>query len=104
MASVIAFDPGYGNVKLHGSRGGLSLVSAVSVAGEATVRRMRGLRCSHPPLRIETDLGRFYVGSRSHDWGRPVENLDFDRLAGYPRRCWLCSLGLSVATAFRMSR
>jgi len=35
-------------------------------------------------MRIETDAGAFYVGDGAHDWGRPVENLDFDRLAGAP--------------------
>ena len=26
----------------------------------------------------------FYVGADAHDWGRGIENLDYDRLTGVP--------------------
>ena len=45
---------------------------------------MTGLRSAKPPLRIETDVGVFHVGQIAHDWGRPIENMDFDRLTGAP--------------------
>jgi hypothetical protein len=45
---------------------------------------MVGLRMARPPLKVETIAGCFYVGEGAHDWGRPVENLDFDRLNGSP--------------------
>mgnify|MGYP000327275332 CR=1 FL=1 len=70
--------------KLYGKNGGLLLQSAISVAGHTSVHRMRGLRCSRPPMRIETDAGSFYVGEGSQDWGRPVESMDFHRLASSP--------------------
>ena len=80
----LAFDPGYGNIKLFGANGALVMPSAVSVATGARIQRMTGLRVSRPPLRIDTAAGSFYVGQSSHDWGWPVENLDFDRLNGSP--------------------
>ena len=84
MKATLALDPGYGNSKLYEAKGGLLLTSAVSVAGGAPAGRMRGVRWARPPLRIETSAGSFYVGEGSHDWGRPVENLDFDRLTKAP--------------------
>ena len=82
--TTLAFDPGYGATKLYGSHGGFAMQSLVSIAAGKTVRRMAGLRVTNPPLRIEGKNGVFYVGEGAHDWGRPVENLDFDRLTGSP--------------------
>jgi hypothetical protein len=84
VSTIVAFDPGYGNIKLFGDKGQLVMPSAVSVGDKRVVSRMVGLRVSRPPLRVETDSGFFYVGEGAHDWGRPVENLDFDRLTGSP--------------------
>jgi len=80
----LAFDPGFGNIKLYGSSGRVVVPSAVSVGGYQMVRRMAGLRVARPPLKIETTSGVFRVGENAHDWGRPVENLDFGRLTGSP--------------------
>ena len=84
MTATLAFDPGYGNIKLYGAQGALVMQSAVSVGGAHAVRPMAGLKAAKPPLRIETLAGRFYVGEGAHDWGRPIETLDFDRLTGSP--------------------
>ncbi|MCP4536645.1 MAG: ParM/StbA family protein [Chloroflexi bacterium] len=84
LVKTLAFDPGFGGIKLYGPKGGLTLQSAVSINGNQTVRRMDGLRTARPPLCIETAAGSFYVGDNAHDWGRPVENLDFERLNGSP--------------------
>ena len=78
----LAFDPGYGNVKLLGPKGPLIMPSSVAVGRGEGMRRMVGLRVVRPPLKVETSAGAFYVGAGAHDWGRPVENLDFDRLNG----------------------
>jgi hypothetical protein len=43
-----------------------------------------GLRQQKRPLHIQTEAGSFFVGEGAHDFGRPVENLDFDRLTGAP--------------------
>ena len=84
MTSPIALDPGYGNSKLFGASGCVVVPSAVSVGDSRHVARMTGLRTAKRPLHIETEAGAFHVGENAHDWGRPVENLDFDRLAGSP--------------------
>ena len=81
---ALAYDPGYGNIKLFGTQGGLIMQSAVSVGTGQHIGRMAGLRRTKPPLRIETEAGVFHVGATAHDWGRPVESLDFDRLSGSP--------------------
>jgi hypothetical protein len=56
----------------------------VAIAKGNVLAPMTGLRTTHPPLVVETTSGRFYVGEGAHSWGRPVENLDFDRLTGSP--------------------
>ena len=84
MNTTLAFDPGYGGIKLFGCDGCLAMQSAVSISSGDTVHRMDGLRISHPPLKVRTESGTFYVGEGAHDWGRPVENLDFERLTGSP--------------------
>jgi hypothetical protein len=81
---ALSFDPGYGNVKVFGPHGPLVMQSSVAIGGGERVQRMIGLRMARPPLRVETSAGVFYVGEGAHDWGRPVENLDFDRLNGSP--------------------
>ncbi|MGI6377379.1 MAG: hypothetical protein ACOX3S_15510 [Anaerolineae bacterium] len=84
MSTSLAFDPGFGNTKLHGAKGGLILPSSVATVSSTRVVRMTGLRTARPPLRIETAAGTFAVGENAHDWGRPVENLDMDRLSNSP--------------------
>ena len=84
MNTSLAYDPGYGNIKFFGSNSGLIIQSAVSVGDSQRVGRMAGLRRSKPPLRVETNAGVFHVGPGAHDWGRPVENLDPERLTGSP--------------------
>lgn len=80
----LAFDPGYGGIKLYGANGKLNMPSALAVASQIGIQQMEGLRRARPPLKVETNGGAFYVGQGAHDWGRPVENLDFDRLTGSP--------------------
>lgn len=81
---ILGEDLGMGANKLYGIQGGLQLPSLVSINGSQKVTRMVGLRSQKAPLHIRTKHGSFYVGSGAHDWGRPVENLDYDRLTGAP--------------------
>ncbi|WP_376791498.1 hypothetical protein [Thermoflexus sp.] len=82
---LAAFDPGYGAVKLAFDGGTVLLPSAVAADGGRTIRAMAGLRARRPPLEVTLPDGqRFFVGEGAHDWGRPVENLDFERLTGSP--------------------
>lgn len=77
-------DLGFGNIKLYGPDGGIVLPSHVATAGNATVADLVGMTSQAAPLQI-TQLDRsYYVGARAHSWGRPVENLDYDRLTGSP--------------------
>jgi hypothetical protein len=80
----VAFDAGFGSLKVYGSRGGLVMQSAVATDGQHTVEKLAGLRSSTRPLRVENGAGSFYVGQGAHLAGRPVQNLDFDRLTGSP--------------------
>ena len=80
----IAFDAGFGNIKVYGSRGGLVLQSAVATNGSKALIKMTGLRSVRRPLHVENERGSFYVGQGAHSAGRPVQNLDFDRLTGSP--------------------
>jgi hypothetical protein len=77
-------DLGAGANKLFGPGGGCQIVSTVALDDGRTLARMPGLSRRRRPLRIQTDFGDFYVGPRAHDWGRPVENLDYERFSGTP--------------------
>ncbi len=81
---ILGEDLGMGANKLYGFQGGLQLPSQVAINGAQKVARMVGLRSQKAPLQIRTQHGSFYVGPDAHDWGRPVENLDYDRLTGAP--------------------
>ena len=77
-------DLGMGANKLYGSSGGLQFLSQVAINGSQHLSGVLGLRQLLRPLEIKTQHGSFYTGEGAHDYGRPVENLDFDRLTGSP--------------------
>jgi hypothetical protein len=77
-------DLGMGANKLFGAPGGLQVLSQVATNGTQHLMNTIGLRQRQRPLEITTEHGSFYVGEGAHDYGRPVENLDFDRLTGAP--------------------
>jgi hypothetical protein len=81
---ALAFDAGFGNIKLFGRKGGLLLQSAVATDSTKSMGTLTGLRRTKRPLHIENDRGAFYVGHLAHNYGRPVQSLDFDRLTGSP--------------------
>lgn len=84
---VLGEDLGMGANKIWGPLGGVELPSQVSIPlREQKVYKMTGLRTERPPLAIqENGAGsRLYVGLGAHSWGRPVENLGYDRLTGSP--------------------
>jgi hypothetical protein len=83
-AETLAFDAGFGSIKLFGKRGGLLLQSAVAVNGTTSLGKLVGLKSARRPLHITNERGSFYVGQGAHQFGRPVQNLDFDRLTGSP--------------------
>jgi hypothetical protein len=77
-------DLGMGANKLYGPNGGLSLPSQVAAETGRVVGPLLGFRQTKPPLHIRFDGSAFYVGAGCHDWGRPIENLDYDRMIGVP--------------------
>lgn len=83
-ADTIAFDAGYGAIKLWSRRGGLLLQSAVAANGTKALGKVAGLKAIARPPHIVNDRGSFYVGRGAHNFGRPVQGMDFDRLIGSP--------------------
>ena len=82
--TYIGFDPGYGNTKVYGDQGGLALPSHVAVKQNGVLARMEGMQMKRPPLAVTVGEREFYVGAGAHDWGAPVESLDYARLSGSP--------------------
>lgn len=84
MTSIVAFDPGANAAKARAQHGTIVLPSTIAVNGQVHVHGLAGLRSRKRPPTICTALGDFLVGAGAHDFGRPVENLDFERLTGSP--------------------
>ncbi len=80
----IGFDPGYGNTKIYGNAGGVTLPSHVAMKRNGHLGRMEGMQTRRPPVAVTVGERAFYVGAGSHDWGIPVESLDYARLSGSP--------------------
>lgn len=80
----MGLDAGMGAIKIWSDHGGLDVLSQVAVAGSGHLEGMLGLKSDKRPMVISTADGDFYVGMKAHNFGRPIENLDFDRLIGSP--------------------
>ena len=80
----LGLDLGMGACKIYGPHGGIQLPSHVAIADRHVVGNLTGMKTAQPPTKIAVDGAAFYVGSAAHEWGRPVENLDYDRLNGAP--------------------
>lgn len=92
----ISEDLGMGANKLWGAAGGLQIVSQVATNGGGQISDgMVGLKSHKRPMVITSEFGSFYVGEGAHEHGRPVENLDFDRLTGAPEMRALIYGGLA---------
>ncbi len=92
---TLGSDLGMGAIKLHGPAGGLQFLSQTSIAGNnEIVGGVIGLKKGERPMLVSGDFGRFYAGKDAHDYGQPVESLDFDRLTGTPemRALWYGAL------------
>ncbi|MBK8113306.1 MAG: ParM/StbA family protein [Candidatus Accumulibacter sp.] len=85
MTNYIALDAGFGNTRLYGSRGSVVLQSLVATNGTQTVSQwaigdLKKIKAK--PILISSAHGDYYVGPGAHQAGRPVENLDLDRMTG----------------------
>ncbi|MEI2773380.1 MAG: ParM/StbA family protein [Candidatus Competibacter sp.] len=77
-------DLGMGACKLYGPLGCIEMPSQVAIWRDHA-RGLGGMRNARPPLKVELNTGQaFWVGLHAHQWGRPVENVDYDRLSGAP--------------------
>jgi hypothetical protein len=83
----LAVDAGYGNTRIYGAKGGVTLPSLVATNGAKTVSKWaaddlkRAMHAAKPTL-IQTESGDYYIGPGGHEAGQPVENLDLDRMTG----------------------
>ena len=82
--TLLGLDAGNGGFKIQGESGGIELLSQIATNSTERVISTLGLRRQKPPMHITNTAGSFYVGAGAHDFGRPVENLDVDRLNGSP--------------------
>ena len=80
----MGLDAGFGAVKIFSQGRGLELLSQVAANGGQHLDGMLGLKQAERPLMVETVDGQFYVGAHTHQYGRLIENLNFDRLNNSP--------------------
>lgn len=80
----LGLDLGMGACKLFGHAGSVHLPSHVAVADGRMISRLAGMKTARPPMQITIDGRTYYVGDGAHAWGRPIENMDYERLTGSP--------------------
>jgi hypothetical protein len=81
MSVNFGCDLGQSSLKFVSSRGALQFASTAALfSGEVADFGKKRTR----PIVVEGDFGKLYVGGNAHAYGIPIENLDFDRLAGTP--------------------
>lgn len=80
--NILGFDPGMGAIKLYADQGSVELPSQLASNGTRELVYATGLSRRHAPPKVSSTAGEFYVGLGAHDWGRPIENMDYDRLGG----------------------
>jgi hypothetical protein len=80
----LGLDLGMGALKVYGEHGGCQMLSQVSQNGTThLVEGVLGLAKKRTrPVDLRFSGGSFFVGAGAHDYGVPVENLDFERLTG----------------------
>lgn len=82
MNTLLGIDLGMGAIKMHGAAGGLQFLSQTAIAGTGEIKTTGFMKRTERPIMVSGDFGRFYAGKDAHDFGEPVENVDFDRLVG----------------------
>lgn len=80
----LGVDLGMGAIKLYDAGGGLQLPSFVAAGGAVQVAALTGFARQIPPMQLQVGEQPYYVGLHAHDYGRPIENLDYDRLTASP--------------------
>ena len=77
-------DLGAGSNKLYGAHGGIQIQAIVASDTGQQVSQLLGFRNCKPPMKVSIGGMNFYVGPGAHDWGRAIENLDYERMTGVP--------------------
>lgn len=81
MSIKFGCDLGQSSLKFVGKGGALQFASMAALYGGTTADFGKK---RNKPVIVEGDFGKLYVGHGAHSYGSPIENLDFDRLAGTP--------------------
>jgi len=82
--TYLGVDLGMGAIKLFGAQGGTQLPSFVAVGSGVQTARMTGFARQLPAMQIKVGTQPYFVGLSAHDYGRAIENLDYDRLTASP--------------------
>jgi len=88
MTNFISLDAGFGNTRVFGSKGQVVMQSLVATNGTPAISAwaaagvVSGGKSKDKPVLISTTSGDYYVGEGAHSAGRPIENLDLDRMTG----------------------
>lgn len=80
----IGIDLGYGAIKIASPKGTYQLPSFVGVAQVSRIANTEGAKRSKASTHIIVDGNAYRVGSNAHSDGKPLENLDYERLLGSP--------------------
>ena len=75
-------DLGQSSLKFVSARGAHQFASTAALYAGEVADFSRSKRSK--PMTVEGDFGKLFVGNNAHAYGVPIENLDFDRLAGTP--------------------
>lgn len=76
-------DLGYGAVKLAGAFGSVELPSHIATGGGPIAADLAGVEAAERPLLISMAGHQpYWCGLGAHAYGRAIENLDYDKLAG----------------------
>lgn len=84
QAVLLGIDLGYGSIKLASQGNQTQTPSFVAIPTGDRIGPMAGVKRDKAAKLIAFDEWRFYCGKGAHSDGRPLENLDYDRLLGSP--------------------
>lgn len=84
MTTLLGIDLGYGSIKLASQTNTTQTPSFVSIPTGDRIGPMAGVKRTRAATLIQWGDRAFYCGANAHSDGRPLENLDYDRLLGSP--------------------
>ncbi len=81
MATKLGVDFGQSSVKIVGAAGNVQFLSQVALIGDMSVDVPAMGRRAKRPMVVENGVGPYFVGPKAHQWGTPIENINYERLA-----------------------